>query len=163
MPSRRFPYRIGYDAAGTITQIGDDVKQFKVGDAVYVRLPEMSRGSWAEYVVVDEFFVAPKPSSLSFEEAASIPLAAIISMQALELYEGGLKGKTVFVPAGCKSQHLLQGLWRCWGWLIASSKWNGPYGMSVGQECLRRWESHYDRVDIEGCESAGTVGRGRCR
>lgn len=49
-----------------------------------------------------EFFVAPKPASLSFVEAAAVPLAAGILMQALELYEGDLRGKTVFIPAGCE-------------------------------------------------------------
>lgn len=102
-PSRRFPYHIGYDAADTVTQIGPDVERFAVGDAVYVRLPEVSRGSWVEFIVVDEVFVAVKPASLSFVEAASMPLTAIIAMQALELYDGGLKGKKVFVPAGCQS------------------------------------------------------------
>jgi len=42
-----------------------------------------------------------KPRSLSFEEAASIPLAAMTALQALRKYHGSLAGKTVFVPAGC--------------------------------------------------------------
>jgi NADPH:quinone reductase-like Zn-dependent oxidoreductase len=39
-----FPYKIGYDCAGTVAEIGAGVTRFKVGDAVYVRLPEASRG-----------------------------------------------------------------------------------------------------------------------
>lgn len=39
-----FPYKIGYDCAGTVIEIGPGVTRFKVGDAVYVRLPEASRG-----------------------------------------------------------------------------------------------------------------------
>lgn len=40
-----FPYKIGYDAAGTVVEIGTDVSRFKVGDSVYVRLPESHRGT----------------------------------------------------------------------------------------------------------------------
>ncbi|KAJ9214261.1 hypothetical protein DTO166G4_4106 [Paecilomyces variotii] len=40
-----FPYKTGYDAAGTVVEIGTDVSRFKVGDSVYVRLPESHRGT----------------------------------------------------------------------------------------------------------------------
>lgn len=40
----RFPYKLGYDCAGIITQVGSDVKRFKVSDEVYVRIPESHRG-----------------------------------------------------------------------------------------------------------------------
>jgi NADPH:quinone reductase-like Zn-dependent oxidoreductase len=48
-----------------------------------------------------EDFVALKPTSLSMEDSASIPLAAVTALQALRRYLGTLEGKTVFVPAGC--------------------------------------------------------------
>ncbi|KAJ0417400.1 chaperonin 10-like protein [Aspergillus carlsbadensis] len=95
-----FPYKIGYDAAGTVAEIGAGVTRFKIGDAVYVRLPESHRGAWSEYAVCPERFIAQKPPSLSFEEAASMPLAATTAFQALKKYDGDLSGKTVFVPAG---------------------------------------------------------------
>jgi len=41
---RSFPYKIGYDCAGVVTEIGADVRKIKVGDEVYVRLPESCRG-----------------------------------------------------------------------------------------------------------------------
>lgn len=46
-------------------------------------------------------YVALKPPSLSFADAASIPLAAMTALQALRRYNGDLSGKTVLVPAGC--------------------------------------------------------------
>ncbi|KAJ5112133.1 hypothetical protein N7532_000178 [Penicillium argentinense] len=95
-----FPFKIGYDCAGIVTEIGDGVSQFKVGDAVYIRLPEACRGSCSEFVKCSEDQIGLKPSSLSFEDAASIPLAAMTALQALKNYHGDLEGKTVFIPAG---------------------------------------------------------------
>ena len=46
-------------------------------------------------------YIALKPPSLSFADAASIPLAAMTALQALRRYNGDLAGKTVLVPAGC--------------------------------------------------------------
>ena len=60
-------------------------------------------GSWAEYVKCPEHYVSLKPSELTFEESASLPLAALTALQALQKYQGDLAGKTVFIPAGCKS------------------------------------------------------------
>ena len=101
----RFPYRIGYDAAGVVEEVGKEVTQFKTGDQVFVRLPEFARGSWAEYVVCEEPYIAHKPTNISFAEAASIPLAALTALQAFQNYKGSLEGKTVLVPAGCMSAH----------------------------------------------------------
>lgn len=105
-------------------EVGKDVKTLSVGDEVYARLPEVSRGmkqcqsedtktitagltgrnlgSWAEYAKCAEHYVARKPASLSFGDAASLPLTAVTAMQAFRKYKGSLSGKTVFVPAGCK-------------------------------------------------------------
>lgn len=99
MTSFKFPYKLGYDCAGTVAEIGARVTRFKVGDEVYVRLPESTRGSWSEYCKAPEETISLKPKNLSFQEAASIPLAALTAYQSLKL-AGDLAGKTVFVPAG---------------------------------------------------------------
>ncbi|KAJ5625167.1 hypothetical protein N7510_001476 [Penicillium lagena] len=95
-----FPYKLGYDCSGVVTQIGSEVTRIKVGDEVYVRVPESDRGSWCEYAKCSEDFVALKPASMSFRDAAAMPLAAMTCLQALRRYEGDLSGKTVFIPAG---------------------------------------------------------------
>jgi NADPH:quinone reductase-like Zn-dependent oxidoreductase len=51
----RVPYQIGYDAAGVVTDVGEDVKGLSVGDQVYTRLPEASRGN------PNSFLSAPMP------------------------------------------------------------------------------------------------------
>ncbi|CAG8400792.1 unnamed protein product [Penicillium salamii] len=95
-----FPYKIGYDCSGVVTEIGSGVTRLNVGDEVYTRLPEVSRGSCSEFVKCAENYIGLKPPSISFEDAASIPLAAMTALQALRKYRGDLTGKTVFVPAG---------------------------------------------------------------
>ncbi|KAG4277383.1 hypothetical protein FPRO04_14119 [Fusarium proliferatum] len=95
-----FPYKIGYDAAGVVVEVGNGVTRLKVGDEVYTRLPEVGRGAWSEYVKCADEYVSLKPKSLSFADAASLPLAGVTALQVLGQYKGSLEGKTVFIPAG---------------------------------------------------------------
>lgn len=68
---------------------------------VYPELnPNFKPGSCSQYVVCAEDAIGRKPPSMTFEEAASIPLAGLTALQALKKY-GDLTGKNVFIPAGC--------------------------------------------------------------
>jgi NADPH:quinone reductase-like Zn-dependent oxidoreductase len=69
----------GRDLAGTVEAVGDEVTRFAVGDAVY----GVGRGSFAEYAVAAEDKLAHKPTSLSFEQAAVVPISAGTALQAL--------------------------------------------------------------------------------
>ena len=71
--------QIGVDYAGTVEAVGKDIKEFKPGDEVYGN----RFGAFAEYVVATEKAVALKPASLTFEQAASLPVAALTALQAL--------------------------------------------------------------------------------
>lgn len=73
----------GGDIAGTVEAVGKDVKQFQPGDEVFGDLSGCGWGGFAEYVSVPENAVALKPSNLSFEEAAAVPMAAVTALQAL--------------------------------------------------------------------------------
>ncbi|RBQ78902.1 hypothetical protein FVER14953_00089 [Fusarium verticillioides] len=95
-----FPYKIGYDAAGVVVEVGKGVARLKVGDEVYTRLPEVGRGAWSEFAKCPDHYVSLKPKSLSFADAASLPLAGVTALQVLGQYKGSLEGKTVFIPAG---------------------------------------------------------------
>jgi len=74
---------LGYDAAGVVKAVGADVTLFKPGDDVYYAGAIGRPGTNAEYHLVDERIVGIKPKSLSFAEAAALPLTAITAYEAL--------------------------------------------------------------------------------
>jgi NADPH:quinone reductase-like Zn-dependent oxidoreductase len=74
------PITLGGEIAGTIEKIGDDVRDFKEGDAVYGIIPS---GGFAEYAIAKTTGIAPKPPSLDFENAAAIPIGALTAWQAI--------------------------------------------------------------------------------
>lgn len=73
----------GADVAGVVEAIGSDVKGFKAGDAVYGDLSGCGWGAFAEYVCASEQAMALKPTNLTFEQAAAVPLAAVTALQGL--------------------------------------------------------------------------------
>lgn len=74
---------IGWDAAGVVTAVGDKVSLFSVGDRVYYAGDLTRSGSNAEYQLVDERIVGRMPASLSFAEAAALPLTTITAWEML--------------------------------------------------------------------------------
>ncbi len=74
---------IGWDAAGVVTAVGDEVSLFSVGDRVYYAGDLTRSGSNAEYQLVDERIVGHMPKSLSFSEAAALPLTTITAWEML--------------------------------------------------------------------------------
>ncbi|MFT8317576.1 MAG: NADP-dependent oxidoreductase [Sporolactobacillus sp.] len=95
-----FPIILGWDVAGVITQIGTNVSGWKEGDRVFARPATTRQGSYAEYTAVDDDLLARIPDNLSFEEAASIPLAGLTAWQALFDYGKLEKGENVLIHAG---------------------------------------------------------------
>ena len=73
---------LGSDIAGRIEAVGKNISKFKIGDEVYGDLSGRW-GGFAEYVSTPEKTLALKPAAMSFEEAASIPQAAMLAVQGL--------------------------------------------------------------------------------
>ncbi len=99
-----FPVIWGCDLSGVVKEVGTSVTLFKPGDEVYGMkdgyVAKTYRGTYAEYVVVPEKSLAAKPKSLSYEEAAAVPLAALTAWQAM-IHQGKLKpGQRVLIHAG---------------------------------------------------------------
>ena len=74
---------LGVDVAGRVEAVGDGVTGFKAGDEVYANLLDHGYGGFAEYVSVPADVLSPKPATLSFEEAAAVPMAAVTALQGL--------------------------------------------------------------------------------
>jgi len=75
---------LGADVAGQVEAIGCNVKQFKPDDEVFGYLPSATgRGTFAEYVCAKENLITLKPSNLTCEQAAAVPLAAMTALQGL--------------------------------------------------------------------------------
>jgi NADPH:quinone reductase-like Zn-dependent oxidoreductase len=74
---------LGADMAGCVETVGRKIKQFRPGDTVFGDVFGLGSGSLAEYVSVPESALVPKPSNVSFEEAAAVPAAALTALQGL--------------------------------------------------------------------------------
>jgi NADPH:quinone reductase-like Zn-dependent oxidoreductase len=93
------PSTSAYDVSGIVVETGNEVSNFEIGDLVYSRVPQEQMGTLAEFVVVTNDAVSKKPGNISFEEAASLPLAGLTALQSLE-YAGIKENDKVLIHAG---------------------------------------------------------------
>jgi NADPH:quinone reductase-like Zn-dependent oxidoreductase len=91
-----WPKVLGHDFAGEVVATGPRARRFRVGDAIY-GMQGLAMGAFATHLVVSEKIVAAKPPSLSFEEAAALPMTSLTSLQALRDIARVRPGQTVVV------------------------------------------------------------------
>jgi zinc-binding alcohol dehydrogenase family protein len=95
------PRVLGWDAAGIVRAVGDQVTLFKPGDAVFYAGSITRPGSYSEYHLVDERIAGRKPGSLTFADAAALPLTSITAWELLfdrvGVAEGQGAGQTLLV------------------------------------------------------------------
>ncbi|GAB2830369.1 NADP-dependent oxidoreductase [Actinocorallia aurea] len=96
----RLPLVLGNDLAGEVVQVGSAVTRFAVGDEVYARPGTDRIGAFAELIAVHQDDAAPKPASLTMQEAASLPLVALTAWQALVERAQVRPGQKVLIHAG---------------------------------------------------------------
>jgi NADPH:quinone reductase-like Zn-dependent oxidoreductase len=84
---------LGTEAAGVVEAVGSAVSRFSVGDEVY----GFAQGSFAEYAVAREDRLAPKPESLTFDQAAAVPVSGGTALQALTDVGRLQQGQTVLI------------------------------------------------------------------
>jgi NADPH:quinone reductase-like Zn-dependent oxidoreductase len=97
IPKRKI---FGADISGCVESVGKNATQFKPGDEVMGDLASFGFGGCAEYVTVPERALIIKPSKISFEEAATLPMAALTALQALRDKGNIQKGYKVLI-VGC--------------------------------------------------------------
>lgn len=94
--TRRLPPLFGDDLAGVVIGKGAAVRDFEIGDEVYGMDMRLRTASLAEQAVINQHRVAKKPKNLNFQQAASLPLAALTALQGLR--KGGAEaGKSVLI------------------------------------------------------------------
>jgi len=93
-PTTRIP---GSDIAGRVEAVGRNVKKFLPGDEVFGDISGCGRGGLAGYVCAPEHALAQKPANISFEEAAAVPEAALVALQALRDSGQIRKGQKVLI------------------------------------------------------------------
>ena len=99
---RTFPVVPGWDLAGRITAVGDKVKGWQVGDEVsgLAFTWSIQHGTYAEFAPVNASSIAAKPKSLSFVQAAALPLVSLTAWQSLAEFAALKPGQSVLIEAG---------------------------------------------------------------
>ncbi len=146
------PAILGCDAAGVVESIGYGVTRFKPGDEVYYFNNGLggAPGNYAQYAVVNEEFLAPKPGNLSMVEAAALPLVVITAWEALVDRAKLDTGHSVLVHAGAGGVgHVAIQLARHFGAFVAttvSGEEKAAFVKSLGAELAIDYRSE-DFVD----------------
>lgn len=112
------PLILGMDVAGVVEEVGPGVTTLQRGQAVYGMAATSRSGAYAEYAIADAEAIAPKPNSLNYVQAASVPVAAMTAWQAL-FDKGSLStGQTVLIHAAAGGVG---------SFAVQLAKWKGAY------------------------------------
>jgi len=94
---KKFPKYAGADFSGVIEKTGENVEGYVAGDRVYGFISAVKGGAYADYLIVDPACVSLMPETFTFEEAASVPLAALTALQSLNYIGNIREGARVLV------------------------------------------------------------------
>ncbi len=158
----RLPTILGCDGAGVVIAVGSAVQRFMVNDAVYFCNGGIGAapGTYAQYAVVDEDFVAHKPVTLDFSAAAAVPLALITAWESLHGRGKIRQGQSVLIHAGAGGVgHLAvqlakqAGAWVC---TTVGSKAKAAFVRGLGaDEAILYHEKDFTRAVLEWSEGDG--------
>lgn len=98
-----FPLTLGNELTGVIEKIGKNVRDYKVGDAIYSRLPLAKIGAFAEYAAIHADAIGHLPANLDFVTGAAAPLTGLTAYQGIHEELEAKPGETVFIPGGSGS------------------------------------------------------------
>jgi NADPH:quinone reductase-like Zn-dependent oxidoreductase len=97
---RAFPIILGGDIAGVVEKVGSKITKLKTGDPVFAYVSLDNSGGYAQYALVTEREATPKPKSLTYVEAAAVPIVAMTAWQALIDTANLKSGQTVLIHGG---------------------------------------------------------------
>lgn len=118
MPTQ-FPYTPGVDIAGVIAEIGPGDTEFQIGQAVY---GQSTQGAYSEYSIASVKALALKPRTLSFDEAAAIPVGATTAWQGLFDYAKLEAGQQVLIQGGAGGVGLFA---------VQFTRWKGAHVQAI--------------------------------
>ncbi|MFK0524084.1 NADP-dependent oxidoreductase [Paenibacillus illinoisensis] len=98
-----FPLTLGNELTGVVEKIGKNVTGFRVGDAIYTRLPLQKIGAFAEYAAIHADAIAHLPGNLDFVTGAAAPLTGLTAYQSLHEVLAAKAGESLFIPGGSGS------------------------------------------------------------
>jgi len=114
----KFPLILGWDVSGVIEEVGQDVKDLRVGDEVYGRPDPTKNGTYAEYIVVKANELSIKPKSIDHIHAAGVPLAGLTAWQGLFDHGHLENGQRVLIHAASGGVGTFA---------VQFAKWKGAY------------------------------------
>lgn len=151
------PWVPGGDVAGIVAQAPYEAHDLQPGDAVYgIANHWRTRGTYAEQVVVPSLALAPKPESLSFEEAAAVPCAALTAWDAVVRIAKARAGQRILIHAGAGGVgHFAVQFAKYFGATVATtvSTRNVDFARSLGADEVvdytqARFEDALQKVDV---------------
>jgi NADPH2:quinone reductase len=160
----KLPAVLGCDGAGVVEQVGTAVTRFKPGDAVYFfngGLGGDELGNYAEYTLVHEDYAVAKPHSLSFTEAAAVPLVLITAWEALYDRAALQSGQSVLIHAGAGGVgHVAVQLAKQRGAKVAATVSNtekAAFVLGLGADhCINYREQDFVEETLKWTDGAGT-------
>jgi NADPH:quinone reductase-like Zn-dependent oxidoreductase len=163
------PVVLGLDLAGVVAAVGDGVKGIAVGDAVAAMADLNGNGGWVAtggstdergYAVAHQFLTVGKPPSLSFRDAAALPMAFLSAFAAL--YQTVQAGDTVYIPGGGGGVgHLaVQMAARALGAGLVISSGSTPQSIALARQSGAQHVFDYKRDDVAAEIAELTGGQG---
>jgi NADPH:quinone reductase-like Zn-dependent oxidoreductase len=152
----QLPYVPGFDVSGVVAEVGEGVTRYAPGDEVYAMLHLRRGGAYAEYAIVLDAEAAPKPARASHADAASLPMVALTSWQALFDTADLQPGETVLIHAGAGgvgSVAVQLAKWRGARVIATASQRNHAFLRSLGADVVidyttQRFEDVAREVDV---------------
>lgn len=126
----KLPFTLGYDVAGQIIAVGEQIKNFNKGDEVFAFIDLSRGGGYAEYTVLKENELTIKPKSLDFAHAAAVPLAALSAWQALFDQAHLQAGQKILIHAGAGGVG---------HFALQLAKWKGAHTITTASESNKQF------------------------